>query len=86
VELCALVSAGIDLEQDAAVLEELPVDRLVEAGQPPQVAAARLHGVELPRAGQVRADEQHAAVVGKRERRRLPHLEERPQILHPPRA
>jgi hypothetical protein len=78
VELRAFVPRGVDLEQDAAVGEELAGDRLVEPGQLPRLAATHGHRVQLSRAGHVGVDEQDGAVVGERERRRLPHLEQRP--------
>ena len=57
---------------------------LVEVGQLLERAAAGGDDEELPRARQVGVDEQELSVTGERERRGLPHLDERPQFDHAP--
>jgi hypothetical protein len=83
VELRPLVSALVPLDEDAPVGKELPGrHRLGEVGQLPELAAARGDLVQLLRARHVRRHEQTRSVVGERERHRLPHLEQRPQVGH----
>ena len=86
VELRPLVPALVHLEQDPPVRQELPRHRLREVGQLPELAAARRHDVQLLCAGHVRRDEQRRSVGGERQRQRLPHLEQRPQIGRPAQA
>jgi hypothetical protein len=76
VELRALVSALVDLEQEAIVGEELTLDRLRIARQLLELAALDREPVELPRPREVRRDEQPRAVAGPRQRVGLAELEE----------
>jgi hypothetical protein len=58
VELRPLVSALVDLEQQAVVRKELPFDRLGVARQLLQLAAVDRQPVELACSREVRRDEQ----------------------------
>jgi hypothetical protein len=58
VELRPLVSALVDLEQQAVVGEELALDRLGVARQLLQLAGVDRQPVELARSREVRRDEQ----------------------------
>ena len=80
IQLRPLVPALVHLQEDPSVREELSRHRIREVRQLQQLAAARRHDVQLLRARHVRADEQRRPVRRERERQRLPHLEQRPQI------
>jgi hypothetical protein len=76
VQLRPLVPALVDLEQQAVVRQELPLDRLGEARQLLEVATVDGQPVELAGPREVRRDEQPRAVARPRQRVGLPQLEE----------
>jgi hypothetical protein len=76
VQLRPLVAALVQLEQHAAVRQELPQDRLVVVGQLRELPTRGRQHEQLPRARDVRGHEQPRAVARPRERPRLPQLEE----------
>ncbi len=82
IELRPLVSALVDLEQQAVVREQLPVDRLGIVRQLLELATVKRQSIELARAGEVGGHEQPGAVARPRQRVGLPQLEQRPQIRH----
>ena len=82
IELRPLVPALVDLEEEAVVREELPVDRLGVARQLLELTTADRQPIELARPREVRRDEQPRAVARPRQRVGLPQLEQRPQIRH----
>jgi hypothetical protein len=58
IELRPLVAALVDLEQEAVVRQQLPVDRLVVARQLLEVAVLERQPVQLSRPREVAGDEQ----------------------------
>ncbi len=82
VELRAFVATGVDLDEHAPVGQEETRDRLVEARQLLELAAARCNRIELVRPRDVRPHEEERAVTRERERHCLSHLEQRAQIGH----
>jgi hypothetical protein len=76
VELRPLVSTLVDLEQEAVVREQLPLDRLGVARQLLELASFDRQAVELAGAREVRCDEQPRAVARPRQRVGLAELEE----------
>jgi hypothetical protein len=81
-ELRTLVPAFVDLEEEAVVREQLPLDRLGEARQLFELTARDRQPIELACPRQVARHEQPRAVARPRQRVGLPQLEQRPQIRH----
>jgi len=76
VQLRAFVPTCVALDENPPVRQELPGHRLLVEADLPHPG----HEEELRRSRKVRRDEQLLAVRRERERRRLPHLEQRAQL------